>query len=89
VHHRRRFGRELVEVRRVGSNRFVGVAHRLEVRWRRHPLVVEWRALPAGRAVGVRRGDDQLADPGRRAERHRIRDETAEAEAEEIGVFDP
>ena len=82
-------GRELVEVRGVGSDRVVGVAHRLEVGRRRHAVVVEWRALPARRAVGVRRGDDQLADPGGRAERDRVRDETAEAEAEEIGLGDP
>ena len=39
--------------------------------------------------MGVRRGDDQPADPGGRAERDRVRDETAEAEAEEIGLGDP
>ena len=49
----------------------------------------ERRALPARRAVGVRRGDDQLADPGGRAERDRVRDQTAEAETEQIGLGDP
>jgi hypothetical protein len=39
--------------------------------------------------MGVRRGDDQLADPGGRAERDRERDQTAEAEAEQIGLGDP
>ena len=74
---------------RIGSDRVVGVAHRLEVGRRRHAVVVEWRALPARRAVGIRRGDDQLADPGGRAERDRVRDETAEAETEQIGLGDP
>jgi hypothetical protein len=75
-----RLGRDLVEVRGVGSDRVVGVAHRLEVGRCRHAVVVEWRSLPARRAVGVRRGNDQLADPGGRAERDRVRDEAAEAE---------
>jgi len=39
--------------------------------------------------VGVRRGDDQLADPDRRTKRDRARDETAETEAEQIGLADP
>ena len=76
-------------MRGIGSDRVVGVAHRLEVGRRRHAVVVEWRALPARRAVGVRRGDDQLADPARGTERDRVRDETAEAETEEIGLGDP
>lgn len=80
VHQCLRLGRDLVEVRGVGSDRVTGIAHRLEVGRGRHAVVVEWRALPARRAVGVRRGDDQLADPGGRAERDRVRDETAEAE---------
>src|SRR5258706_28640 len=52
-------------------------------------VLVEGHALPARRAVGVRRGDDQLADPGGCAKRDRVRHETAEAEAEEIGLGDP
>ena len=44
---------------------------------------------PARRAVGVRRGDDQLADPGRRAERYPGRDQATEAETEQIGLGDP
>ena len=39
--------------------------------------------------MGVGRGDDQLADPSGCVERNRVRDETAEAEAEEIGFGDP
>ena len=39
--------------------------------------------------MGVRRGGDQLAGPGGRGERDRARDETAEAEAEQIGLGDP
>jgi hypothetical protein len=45
-------------------------------------------ALPAWRAVGIRRGDDQLADPVGRAERHSTCDETAKTEAEQIGLSD-
>ena len=36
--------------------------------------------------MGVRRGDDQLAGPGGRAERDRVRDQAAEAETEQIGL---
>ena len=89
MHHRRGPGRELVEVRGIRSNRIVGVAPRLEVSRRRQPVIAGWRALPARRAVGIRRGDDQLADPGGRAERDRERDQTAEAQAEQIGLGDP
>ena len=39
--------------------------------------------------MGVRRGDDQFADPGGRAERDRVRDQAAQAEAEQIGLGDP
>jgi hypothetical protein len=39
--------------------------------------------------VGVRRGDNQFGDPRGRTERDRVRDETAEAETEQIGVGDP
>jgi hypothetical protein len=76
-------------MRGVGRDRVVGVAPRLEVGRRRHPVVAEWRPFAALRAVGVRRGGDQLADPGGRAERDRTRDETAEAETEQIGLGDP
>src|SRR6059058_4805221 len=89
MHHCRRLCRELLEVRGVGSDRAIGVPHRLEVCRRRHAVIVEWRALSAWWAVGVRRGDDQLADPGGCAERNRVGDETAEAEAEEIGFGEP
>ena len=41
-----------------------------------------------GLAAGVRRGGDQLADPGRRAEGDRARDQAAEAEAEQVGLGD-
>jgi hypothetical protein len=44
-----------------GRDRLVGAAHRLEVGRGRHAVLVEWCALRARRAVGVRRGDDQLA----------------------------
>jgi hypothetical protein len=89
VHHRRVLGRELVEVRGIGSDRLVGVAPRLEVGRRRQAALVEWRAHPARRAVSVRRSDDQLAGPGRRAERDRASDQAAEAETEQIGLGDP
>jgi len=38
--------------------------------------------------AGVRRGHDQLADPGGRAERDRVRDQAAEAETEQVGPGD-
>ena len=76
-------------MRRVRSDRVVGIAHRLEVSRGRHAVLVEWRALPARRAVRIRRGDDQLADPGGDAERDRVRDETAEAKTEQIGLGQP
>src|SRR4029078_11586564 len=82
-------GRELLEMRGVGSDRVVGVAHLLEVGRRRHTLIVQWRALPTRRGGGGGRGDNQLADPGWRAERDRVRDQAAEAETEQIGLGDP
>ena len=39
--------------------------------------------------MGGRRGDDRFADPGGRTERDRVRDQTAEAEAEQIGLGEP
>jgi hypothetical protein len=38
---------------------------------------------------GVRRGGDQLANPGRRTERDRAGDETTQAETEQVGLLDP
>jgi len=84
----RHLGRELLEVRGVGSDRLVSLAPRLDVLRGRHPVLAGRRALPARRAAGIRRGDDQLADPGGRAERDRVRDQAAEAEAEQVGLVD-
>ena len=88
VHRGLVLGRELLEVRGVGSDRLVGVAPRLEVGRCWQAVLAQRRALAAGRAVGVRRGGDQLADPGRRAEGDRARDQAAEAEAEQVGLGD-
>jgi hypothetical protein len=88
VHHRRGPGRELLKVRGIGSDRGVGIAHRLEVGRRRQAVLAERSALPAWGAVGVRRGDGYLADPGGGRERDRVGDDAAEAEAEEVGFAD-
>ena len=55
MHHGRHLGRELVEVRGIGSDCVVGVAHCLEVGRRGHPVVVE------GRLVGILSARDVMA----------------------------
>jgi hypothetical protein len=89
LHRGPRLGLELEEARGVGSDRAIGVLHLLEVGLRRQAVLAERRVLPAGRAVGVRGGGDQLADPGGRGERDGARDQAAEAEPVEVSIRDP
>src|SRR5215469_1885601 len=85
VHHGRSFRLEVVEARRIGSDRVVSVPHFLEVSSGGQAVLAKRSTLSSGRAVRIRRGEDQLADATRRAHRNRTRHESADAEPEQVG----